>query len=304
MMNRNQNRIRQFCGLLCVWLLCAAGCSPAAVPSESESPERTVSVPETVLQTTAEDTAAPMTAGPSTAAPSEAPSQTAEVILPLSGLTVCLDPGHQSKGNSEKEPCAPWGPEKNEHYNNTVLKNKCASGTEGVQTGIAEYIVTLQISLKLRDALAALGAEVVLTRATHNVNLSNIERAEIANKCNADITLRIHCNGSENQSASGILIISRGAGDGSEAYSALAARDYAYASALSKALLGATAARNDGLWQSDAYTGINWAQNTCLIVECGYMSNPAEDMLLTSPEYQEKLISGFVAFFCGLKEIP
>ena len=53
---------------------------------------------------------------------------------------------------------------------------------------------------------------------------------------------------------------------------------------------------------SDIYTGINWCKNTCIIIECGFMSNEKEDKLLNSPEYQEKIAEGITNYFLSGKE--
>ena len=57
---------------------------------------------------------------------------------------IAIDPGHQGHGNYEQEAIGPGASE---------TKNKVAGGTSGVSTGVAEYELTLDIGLQLRDAL-------------------------------------------------------------------------------------------------------------------------------------------------------
>ena len=108
------------------------------------------------------------------------PTPVVDPTQPLAGLVISVDAGHQDTGISEKEPCAPWGPDANSKVNNTVMKAKATSGTSGVSTKKTEYQVNLEIALKLRDALEAKGATVVMSRTDNSTRLSNMDRALMA----------------------------------------------------------------------------------------------------------------------------
>lgn len=201
----------------------------------------------------------------------------------LSGISVGIDPGHQSKQNSEKEAVAPGSSE---------MKAKVSSGTAGVVTRVPEYQVNLDISLQLRDALEELGCTVYMTRETNDVNISNQERAIMMNELEADLVLRLHCNGSENSKANGIgLYVTK---TGSIAEESAKAAEY-----ILPALVESTGARADGIFKRDTYTGQNWSTVPCIMVEMGFMSNPEEDVKLNDPAYQQLLVKGLVEGICG-----
>ena len=62
-----------------------------------------------------------------------------------------------------------------------------AAGTKGVATGKYEYQLNLEVAFKLEEVLKKRGYEVVLIRRSHNVNISNSQRAKIANSLKADV---------------------------------------------------------------------------------------------------------------------
>jgi N-acetylmuramoyl-L-alanine amidase len=192
-----------------------------------------------------------------------------------------LDPGHQQKANYETEPISPGS---------TIMKAKVSSGTSGVVTHRAEYIVNLEISLKLRQFLEAKGCIVYMTRSTNNVNISNIERALFAVAKNPDVFIRIHCNGSSDSSANGVKVFVADTG-------IYKAKMPTWGRLLATCQSATTGAKNLGVNAGSTYTGLNWATDIpSFLLEMGFMSNAAEDRLLSTPDYQSRICQGVADF--------
>lgn len=252
-------------------LLCFLAVLGALCASCTRLPQGSVAQPEQAApalkseSAPATDFAAPQ--------PSPAPSRQ---TLPLEGLVIGLDPGHQAKGNPKKEPIAPGS---------SQSKAKVTSGTQGRWSGVPEYEVNLQVALRLRELLEAQGATVVMTREQNEVDISNIERAQFFNAQQTDYALRLHCNGAADEAEHGAFAIIPSEGE-------YQAESESAAKLLIDAFCAETGAENRGVIRVDNQTGFHWCQRMILTVEMGHMSNRQEDALLTDANYQEKMAQG------------
>ena len=201
-------------------------------------------------------------------------------VIPEEFLVV-IDAGHQRKGNSEKEPVGPGA---------TEMKAKVTGGTTGVSTGLTEYELNLQVAFKLQTELEARGYTVVMVRTEHDVNLSNSERAMVANEAGADAFIRIHANGSENADVNGAMTICQ---TKDNVYNGdLYEKSKALSTYVLDCMVETTGCKKQYVWETDTMSGVNWAQVPVTIVEMGYRSNAEEDEKMATEEYQEKIAKG------------
>lgn len=86
-------------------------------------------------------------------------------IFAQSKGSICIDPGHPSENGV---------------------------GTSG--KSISEVAAAWKVAVILKDLLKQNGYEVVMTKSSQNQKVTNKARAEIANKANVDLMLRLHCD--------------------------------------------------------------------------------------------------------------
>lgn len=276
-----------------------AGCGdkqpvPVALPTteavQSASPvaitaQATAALSE--VQAAATNTPAPTVAPTPIATPETKPTPTktaAPTMLPSvskSNKLVMIDPGHQRVGNNAPEQV---GPDTRE------TKAKVSSGTVGVRTKKPEYVLNLEVSVLLKAELARRGINVAMTRETHDVDISNKQRADMANEAGAALVVRIHADGDASASTKGFSVLYPSAAQ--PAVKPIAAESKQAAGLLLTGLQQATGQKGRGLSARDDLSGFNWSKVPVALVEIGFMTNPEEDELMSEAAYQQKLAMG------------
>ena len=199
---------------------------------------------------------------------------------PSSMKTVVIDPGHGPGGNSEKEAQSP---------DSSIMKIKDGGGAEGINSKTPEYIITMNVGLKLKNLLEANGINVVMTKDDINLAPGNIERANVGNNNNADLAIRIHCDSADVLSARGAsMLVPAPVGYAEN----IAGISRTYGEIILNNLVSTVGMYNRGVIERSDLTGFNWSKVPVVLIEMGFLSNPEEDNLLNSDSYQEKLAQG------------
>lgn len=169
-------------------------------------------------------------------------------------------------------------------------------GSEGVVSGVKESELNLKVTKKLEKLLNTFGFNVVLTRtnadglysqlATNKKQDDMKKRKEIIQKSKPNMVVSIHMNSFPNKHERGAQVFYQ---VGEETSKQLA---QTIQNEMIKNLVEAREFCN----HSDLYI-LQCTKNPSVVVEGGFLSNPEEEKLLITDEYQEKLA---YSVFCGI----
>lgn len=170
-----------------------------------------------------------------------------------------------------------------------MREHRAALGTTEAQTN-------LKIALKLQTLLEQSGSTVILTRSDENAiydidsntlkekKISDIHnRVKIGNESSADIFVSIHLNKIPQQQYDGWQTF----------YQANSEESIKLAKSIQANLNDAIQKENKRVaMKLDTVYIMKHVEIPTSIVECGFLSNPEEEKLLLSDEYQDKLAWG------------
>jgi N-acetylmuramoyl-L-alanine amidase len=193
---------------------------------------------------------------------------------------VVIDPGHQSRADNSLEPLGPGSTDK---------KPRITAGATGVTSGVPEYEIDLEIATNLQRRLRAAGIRVVMTRTTNDVDISNVERAQIANKAKADLFIRVHADSSTDPNAAGVSTLYPATNQWTKP---IVTSSRKAAALVRQHTLSTTGAENGGSVARSDIAGFNWSEVPAILVQTGFQSNAVEDKLLSSARYQDRLAEG------------
>lgn len=170
------------------------------------------------------------------------------------------------------------------------MKLKDTSGSVGLISKKNEYEIAMDVTLKLKEILEKDGYTVVLTKDNVETPLSSIERAEIGNRENANLMIRIHCDSFSNSNAKGAsMLVPKQRGYITKEISE---KSIEYGKNIIEEYTKKTGLNNRGLQYRSDLTGFNWSKIPVVLLELGFISNPEEDKFLSSEENINTIAEG------------
>ncbi|MFP7492864.1 N-acetylmuramoyl-L-alanine amidase [Terribacillus saccharophilus] len=176
------------------------------------------------------------------------------------------------------EAAAATEPASNEHVQRIVIDPGHGGKDPGaVGNDTMEKLVALTISEKLQNRLQANGYEVKMTRSD-DIFIPLAERAALSNDWRADLFVSVHANSASTAAANGLESYYYGSSSSGKQL----------ASSIQTAMVSNTKRENRGTHSGDFYV-LRHTSMPAVLIETGFISNPADALLLNDSDYQNKV---------------
>ena len=173
-------------------------------------------------------------------------------------------------------------------------------GVSGVITGVKESEINLKVVKKIQKYVISAGLDVVLTRSsdaglygvatTGRKKKDMLKRKEIIEGANPTLVISVHMNKYSLQSRRGAQVFYKGGDDNSKIL----------ALGLQNSFNEMEEASRDCQILTGDYYILNCTNYPSVIAECGFLSNPDDEALLITDEYQDKIayaiFKGIIAY--------
>ncbi|MEC3916038.1 N-acetylmuramoyl-L-alanine amidase [Nocardia sp. CDC160] len=221
----------------------------------------------------------------------------AQPVIPLSGRTVVIDPGHNGGGAAHPDEINAQVPD-----GRGGSKPCNTTGTSG-NDGYTEHEFNWDVGQRVRDLLAARGFHVVMSRDSDTgVGPCVDERGTLGNRVGAAAVVSIHADGAP-AGAHGFHV----------AYSSPALNDaqsgpsVQLATTLRDTMVGAgfttsTYIGSDGMNPRADLAGLNFSEVPTALIECGNMRDPGDAAIIESPDGRARFaqaIANAIAAYLG-----
>jgi len=163
--------------------------------------------------------------------------------------------------------------------------------------GLKEKDVVLAVALKLGEKLKGSNIEIIYTRTDDNpgfpkdIQQNLAKRVAIANTSKADCFVSIHCNSATNKEANGTEIYVVKLGYNAEKL----------ARAIQSEIIRVTELKDRGIKTANFYV-IKYTQMPAVLAEIAFISNPYEEKLLASSDFQDKVAEAIARGICNYFE--
>lgn len=210
----------------------------------------------------------------------------------IAGKIVFLDPGHNGSNDASISRQVPTG--------RGGTKDCQASGTS-TDDGYPEHTFTWDTTLRIRQALTALGVRTAMSRGDDTgLGPCVDQRAAMANSIQPNAVVSIHADGGPTTGRGFHVLYSS-----PPLNAAQAGPSVQFAKVMRDTLTGSgippsTYIGSSGLNPRSDIAGLNLAQYPSILIELGNMKNPADSGLMKTPEgrqrYADAVVRGIVAF--------